>query len=385
EQVLQLAEAIFRRDAATALQLLSQWYDQGLQAGELLEQLIQHWRNLMLIKCAGPAIRELPIETTVIETVRRQTEQVSLDTILAGLDVWTAAKARLRDAYQAQVLLEMAVVRLARMDELLSVGALWQHLTQGSIMAVPTAGPASPPTPADSTSGGVSRLSTPAGSGSPPSSATAPGTVKKNSDARPNATSPIGQRVIPLSPGTVAEVWAECLRRLEERFRILANHLKQAMPPQLSGVNTLVVRFAAPYNSAYEACSGNEEFARRLEETVRMVTGQPVQIRYERVPLPPAASREASPSGGVATPSAQPVASTTTSTGSPGSGDPRRHWLERPLFRKAAETLGAQIIRVDEGFQPQEPSTRMDSLAANTGTDEDNESINTAYTSNDEN
>ena len=362
EQVLQLAEAVFRRDAVVALQLLQQWYDQGLQAGELIDQLIAHWRNLMLLKCGGFEIRELPIEAGAIDQLRQQVEQVSLDTILAGLDVWTAVKARLRDAYQAQILLEMAVVRLARLEELLSVGALWQQLLQG--------GAASPsPTPSASRSSGNPRATTASsasaassfrsGSASVSGNASTPsssGGGKTDGNDPPAAIEPSGP--IPLTSETVGVVWSECLRRLADRFPILANHLKQALPPALSGPNTILIRFPAPYNLAYEACSQNEQFARRLEETLRTVTGQSVAVRYERVPTLGGSGSTSEGSSASAGGSASGV--TPLRSGPASGSDSRRPWLDWPLFRKAIETLDAQVIRVDEGFQPRPPAASPD-------------------------
>jgi DNA polymerase-3 subunit gamma/tau len=344
EQVLQLAEAVFRRDAATALQLLQQWYDQGLQAGELIDQLIAHWRNLMLLQCGGGEVRELPMDPTALDQLRQQAAQVSLDTILAGLDVWTTVKARLRDAYQAQVLLEMAVVRLARMDELLSVGALWQLVTQGGQAAAgqnpPAASSRAAPRGTPGASGGGSP--SPSGGSSPPAE---PGSGAKKND---RAAAPSLLPPIPLTPQTVEQIWSECLRRLMDRFPLLAHYLQQALPPAISGPNTLVIRFPAPYNLAYEACSQNEHFGRRLEETLQAVTGQPLRVRYERVALP-ARGEQASEVHTQCT-------SVSTAAAAPSrqlsGGDPRRPWLNWPLVRKALETLDAQIIRVDEGFQP---------------------------------
>jgi DNA polymerase-3 subunit gamma/tau len=110
------------------------------------------------------------MDPTALDQLRQQAAQVSLDTILAGLDVWTTVKARLRDAYQAQVLLEMAVVRLARMDELLSVGALWQLVTQGGQAAAgqnpPAASSRAAPRGTPGASGGGSP--SPSGGSSPP-------------------------------------------------------------------------------------------------------------------------------------------------------------------------------------------------------------------------
>jgi DNA polymerase-3 subunit gamma/tau len=348
EQVLQLAEAVFRRDATTALQLLQQWYDQGLQAGELMDQLIAHWRNLMLLQCGGVEVRELPADPASLEQLRQQAQRVSLDTILAGLDVWTAVKARIRDAYQAQVLLEMAVVRLARMDELLSVGALWQQLAQGGQVS------AGPNVSSRSTSANQRATIVSSGGSSPSSSSGPPSPLEGGSGAKKNdrPVTPGPATPIPLTPATVEQVWSECLRRLTDRFPILANHLKQALPPAISGPNTVVIRFPAPYNLAYEACSHNEHFARRLEETLQAVTGQPVGVRYERVPLPGSGGQTAE-AGSISTSASTAV---TASSGLVSGGDSRRPWLDWPLFRKAVETLDAQIIRVDEGFQPRPPA-----------------------------
>jgi DNA polymerase-3 subunit gamma/tau len=341
EQVQQLAEAVFRRDPASALQLLTQWYDQGVQPAELIDQLISYWRNLMLIRCGGADIREMPVDPILGETLRRQAEQVSLDTILAGLDVWTAARGRLRDAFHAQVLLEMAVVRLARMEELLSVGALWNYLTQGG--ATPTAVSAQATSRG---SRGVAGVGTAAAS-TPPASGQASPTAAGDSL---ESTAAAG---IPLTAHTLEGVWSECLRRIKEKFPLQSSHLNTALPPVLSGSNTLVIRFATQYNWAYEALVHAAEFTRRLEETLQAIVGQAVAVRYELTT--DGGDRTEKKSKAVAGPESQSPTSTAKSS-SQGMGglarDPRRQWMEWPLFRRAIETLDAQIIRVDEGFEP---------------------------------
>src|SRR5262249_10812066 len=85
---------------------------------------------LMLVNCGGPEVRELPVTPSQKEAISGQAKQVSLDAILAGLEVWTATRSRMRDTGHSQVLLEMAIVRLCRMDELLSVGQLVQAVSQ---------------------------------------------------------------------------------------------------------------------------------------------------------------------------------------------------------------------------------------------------------------
>src|SRR5262245_54826690 len=130
DRVIELATAILAGDPKTALDLIGGWVERGLQVGELVEQLVEYWRALMLISCGGPDIRELPVSPNQHEALKKHAQSVSLDGILGGLEVLTATKARMRGSAHTQVLLEMAVVRLCKLGELLSVGQLVQALRQ---------------------------------------------------------------------------------------------------------------------------------------------------------------------------------------------------------------------------------------------------------------
>jgi DNA polymerase-3 subunit gamma/tau len=324
ERVAELAAAILVRDPKAALDLLGRWVERGLQVGELVDQLIDYWRALMLVSCGGNEVRDLPVAPTLREAVAHQVRSLSLDAILAGLDVWTTTKARMRGSSHGQVLLEMAVVRLSRLDELLSVPQLIQSLSQpgGRVpqTAVPTSGSGTPaPFPA--------RL--PEGE---------PG--KKNGLAGPNGagsglTSATGGATLPLTEETVREIWTRLLRHFAEKSPILANHLKFALLPAIFAPNSLAIRFPASYNHAYDACA-TERSVERIRDGLKLLTGQPVVVRLDLVAGP------------------APVARTDTPLPQPGTR--RKELLSLPLFRKASEVLGAQITHVDDGFDPTTPA-----------------------------
>src|SRR5215217_4880095 len=61
DRVIELATAILTGDPKTALDLIGSWVDRGLQTGELVDQLVEYWRTLMLVSCGGPNVRELPV------------------------------------------------------------------------------------------------------------------------------------------------------------------------------------------------------------------------------------------------------------------------------------------------------------------------------------
>ncbi len=324
ERVTELAALILNHDPAGALNLIATWAERGLQIGELVDQLIGYWRSLMLVNCGGPDVRELPVTPSQKEALVSQATKITLDAILAGLEVWTATRARLRDTAHTQVLLEMAVVRLCRLDEMLSVGQLVQALGQPGALTVAVGSPASAPTRHVA---------------APPEAASG---AKKNATVTisvgPNGTAAGSESAtLPLTESTLPELWQRLIRYLSDRSPILAKHLNLANPPAIFGPNSLVIHFHTEYNHAREACA-SEANTKRIEDALAKLTGQPAQVRFEQVGGPVR--------GGGPNPAAN----------ANGTPDRKKQLLNLPLFKKASESLGAQIWHVDDEFNPDAPA-----------------------------
>ena len=128
DRVLALAEAVVARDAAAALAVLDETAQGGLQMGELVDQMLAYWRDLMVVQCAGDQARDLSVPSRCRPDLQRQAKALTLDAVLAGLDVLSATRNRLRDSSHGRTLVEMALVRLCRLSDLLPVGRLAQLL-----------------------------------------------------------------------------------------------------------------------------------------------------------------------------------------------------------------------------------------------------------------
>src|SRR6266851_3556398 len=72
ERVLEMASALLEHDPKRALAFLGQAADDGLQLGELLDQLIDYWRDLMVVQCAGSQGQSLSVSPRHQETLRQQ-------------------------------------------------------------------------------------------------------------------------------------------------------------------------------------------------------------------------------------------------------------------------------------------------------------------------
>src|SRR5207249_2065701 len=82
-------------DARRATELIGEAAEKGLQLSELLDQLIDYWRDLMIVQCAGEEGQDLSVTAKNRAALVQQATSVKLDTILAGLDVLNATSASL--------------------------------------------------------------------------------------------------------------------------------------------------------------------------------------------------------------------------------------------------------------------------------------------------
>ncbi|HEY1188268.1 MAG TPA: DNA polymerase III subunit gamma/tau, partial [Gemmata sp.] len=236
DRVIELANAILANEPKTALDRIAEWVEQGLQIGELVDQVVEYWRALMLVNCGGPDVRELPVSPNQFEAVKVQAKSASLDAILAGLEVLTATKARMRGSTHTQVLLEMAVVRLCRLRDLHSLSQLVQALSQPGVQLVTPAGTSSTSAPNRAQAGASSQVTETAKKNGPL-------TAQSTENGSPNGAS----AQIALSEATLQNVWERFLRYSTEKFPILSKHLNYSSSYAIFGPNALVIRFPASY------------------------------------------------------------------------------------------------------------------------------------------
>jgi DNA polymerase-3 subunit gamma/tau len=270
----------------------------GLQLGELLDQLIAYWRDLMIVFVAGPEGRDLSVPPRHRDALESQAKAVGLDAILAGLDVLSTAKARLRGSSHGRTLVEMALVRLGRLRDLVSVGELATWLTR----APGERGPAT----------------------ATPSREAPPEAVKK----KPPPAAPAGP--VELTEASLSTVWAQVLGMVGA---IHARELERAAIPAIFAPNSLVLLFPAEYNQAKEFCQEPERLS-RVEDALRKLTGEAWKLRLESTPGKGAVASE---------PPAPPPPVR------PRRGD-KDEAEKVPLVRRAVEIMGAQVVRVDEDF-----------------------------------
>ena len=147
EYLFQLGETIANRDTGALLELIQRLGGLAVEYDRLCEQLIGHYRNLMVAKSAqNPAdlILCLPEQ---LEDYRRQADRFKMGEIIDGLGILQEAMAAMSRTPSRKTVLEMAAVRLCDPSLATGNGQLLERIARlESQLAALMAGQGVPPT-----------------------------------------------------------------------------------------------------------------------------------------------------------------------------------------------------------------------------------------------
>jgi len=138
ERIGAVVAAVAARDAAAALAALDEALAGGADAGGVLDQLVAALRDCLLASVGAAAELMTQGEGLGVD-LPAVGRQLGTATVLAMLQILDQALARMRTSGHPAVLAEMAVVRLARLEDLESLAAVVDKIAAGA--PVPTAEP----------------------------------------------------------------------------------------------------------------------------------------------------------------------------------------------------------------------------------------------------
>ena len=309
-----MASRLMARDAAGALSEIEQAVSEGVDVGQLAEQLLGHFRDMMaaIVGCDS----ETMLQTTASEFsgLRDAGQSLGIETTLAVLQILDQSITRMRQSPHTRTLLEVALVRICQLDALDELSEVIAQLRGGSGNLTPTK--ASP-----ARTGSTASSPQPA----PASPATKPAEKKTENLASPPAesvSSHMSRREI--TPGTVGSIWKQAISQIED---MTADHARYADPTAISAPNRLVVSFKSSYTLHKEFCERPERKA-RIEEALQAVTGQTVRVDFEVLPEEQGSAARA-----------KPVLS---------QRERRREREKHPMVKEAIEIFEAEITRLEE-------------------------------------
>jgi DNA polymerase-3 subunit gamma/tau len=305
EGILDLIDALADRDAARALQLQHRSIHGGVQPGELLSGLIEFLRDVMVV-AAGAEVDTLAATPGLRPRLRAVADRWPLDTILAALQILSETRMRMRGSPHGRILLELALCRIARLEDfsdLADLIARVEALDSGTAPAAPAkkkptepliartppaASPAAPvsqpasepapepaPVVARPASTPAPAVATPSPAGSSPAPATPPRPARSAATAATRTTAATASR---LDLDTVLEAWNDLPGKVGAS---LGTRISQVRPSAFEPPDRVIVTLTPRQQYVAEACD-TPHARSRLEAALGGMLGQPVVLEFVR-------------------------------------------------------------------------------------------------------
>ena len=113
DHLFRLADAIAARDAAAAIEQLSDLHAKSVDMERLCADLVQHFRNLMIVKTVRRADSVLICTADELAQYRTQGASFTLETVLYAIDLLQDTAVTMKKGVNRRIEMELALLRLA--------------------------------------------------------------------------------------------------------------------------------------------------------------------------------------------------------------------------------------------------------------------------------
>ncbi len=131
DRLIDIGQALVERDKAKAIDSFHAALDGGVQLGELTDQLLFYLRDLMILASEATSVGLLSVAPISREMLQKQAETWGLQTIVAAMQILSDTKGRMQRVTYGRALAELALVRIAMLEDLTSISGLIDKLRSG--------------------------------------------------------------------------------------------------------------------------------------------------------------------------------------------------------------------------------------------------------------
>lgn len=313
-----LVMPLVNRDAATALSELDAALAEGADVGQLIDQLLGYFRDVMTQAVGCDESRLLYALPSQRQEVREIAQQLGVQTLLAIGQVLDQAAARMRISTHTRTLAEMAIVRICSLENLDELASLIEQLREGTLdQSAPAVKKNSPASPAPTRPVSASSVPSPAPTVAPIAEPAPEDVAATNGHAEePVAAAP----KIELLAENVEQIWKQALASLTGIIAENASHVDEVT---LDSTGRMQVKFS---DSFYRDACERPANRNRLEAALQEVCGRRVALIFQ------ASQRVDTPVANVAPP--------------PSRRQQQADVAEQPFVKKALELFNGDPHRI---------------------------------------
>ena len=154
EKIAALTDAIIDGQTNVALKTLKELDEIGKDLQRLLADLLDHYRNLLVLTIGGADAQLIDGPDTELDLLKKQASRIDADAVLRIIDALAGAEGRLRYALSKRIYFEIALVRAIKSREMIGLEGVLKKLNElkGQLAPATDEEPAPLPPPARSPS-----------------------------------------------------------------------------------------------------------------------------------------------------------------------------------------------------------------------------------------
>ncbi len=147
DKIAALTDALIDGETNSALKIVKELDDVGKDLQRLLADLLDHFRNLLVLTLGGDSGQLVDVPDTQMDLLQKQVGRIDSDAVLRIIDALAAAEGRLRYALSKRIFFEIALVRAIKARQMVSLETVLKKLndlkgqmdTGGGVAASPSA------------------------------------------------------------------------------------------------------------------------------------------------------------------------------------------------------------------------------------------------------
>jgi DNA polymerase-3 subunit gamma/tau len=294
ERMAALVEALVSRRKDLALSEFDQALSEGVQLEELIDQLLNYLRDLMVLGCGSEMAALLGASNEQRDRLTDQARRWGLQTIVASLEILAETKTRMFRASFARALAELALVRICLLEDLEELGQLVRALKSGEAVPLQAASAKVPSNAATSAGHGGENASPKSAAADLPAEKQKKNEQNVNLSSQEQQSAPKVAAVVKFQSDNKDELWAQIVSDIHD---VLKDHVRAVTSVAIFGPNVLELTFPKSYHFSKQYCERSESVG-RLERLASERTGQSIRItfRLEDVAEVESAATDESPS-----------------------------------------------------------------------------------------
>ena len=130
DQIAALTDAVIDGETTRALKVLKSLDEVGKDLQRLVADLLDHFRNLLVVTLGEEGIESLQLPDTEIDLLKAQAKRVDSDAVLRIIDALAAAEGRLRYALSKRIFFEIALVKAIKAREMVGIDGVLKRLNE---------------------------------------------------------------------------------------------------------------------------------------------------------------------------------------------------------------------------------------------------------------